>query len=370
MSLNGLSIGLLGFAGRELNMLEVFFGSSNNPGLTLAAPEKSASLLVNLGSESDAKQFLHWYKTRDTCPVIVVVDDLKAPKGMLELQRPLEIPNLRSALKRVLDELRKGVSGANRSALNEAPQKAASLKMDPSELKALIAEAGVSAPKPAPKPKALNTVRDASKSRLVLRWSDAERDMLMRRACGSLPDLDPELPGWKKRILFSVAGRFIDQVTKMVSLAQEQETPMQVTGIPGDFIYYPDRDLFSYDLDPDLLVQMASSRFGIGELGCEPVDVTTPIDPIVKRDQMLWVLALFTAAGRVPDHLDPAAKYRISDTTNLKRFMLTPQAENIAKAWAADSRSALDIVQLLKLPQRYVFSFMAAADAAGLFERR
>ncbi|MBV1786566.1 hypothetical protein KQ940_00680 [Marinobacterium sp. D7] len=351
-------------------MLEVFFDSSNNPGLRLESPERAAALLVNLTTEADLQQFLEWYASRPDCPVIAVVSEISAPRGVLELKRPLEVTGLKSMLARVLDDLHKrAVRFPSGGAPEEAKGKTA-LKMEPVDLKALIAEAGVSAPKPAPKPQPLNTVRDASKSRLIMRWSEAERDTLMRRACGSLPDLDPELPGWSKRILFSLEGRFLDQVNKMVQLAQEQQVPMQVSGIPGAFIYFPDRDLFSYDLDPDLLVQMASSRFGFGELDCHPAELKSPVDPIAKRDQLLWMLGLLTSAGRLPDHLDPAERYRFNGVSDLQRFMLPPQAENIAKAWAVESRSALEIVRLLKLPQRYVFSFMAAADAAGLFERR
>jgi len=370
MTVSGYSIGLVGFSGRELGMLEVFFDSSNNPGLTVDAPERAASLLVNMETDTDVKQFLHWYASRTACPVIAVVSALNAPRGTLELKRPLELAELKSTLSRVLDDLKKRVSRGGAARTTKEGAKRSALKLAPDDLKALIAEAGLSTPKPAPKPRSLNTIRDASRSSKVLRWSEAERDLLMRRACGSLPDLDPELPGWKKRILFSLEGRFIDQVNRMVTLARQQETPMQVTGIPGEFIYFPDRDLFSYDLDPDLLVQMASSRFGMGELGCQATDLKAPVDPIVERDQLLWVLALFTATGRLPDHLDPSAPYRLTDSGDLQRFMLTPQAENIAHAWAAGYKSALDVVQLLKLPQRYVFSFMAAADAAGLFERR
>ncbi|WP_188747073.1 hypothetical protein [Marinobacterium zhoushanense] len=351
-------------------MLEVFFDSSNNPGLKIGSPERSAALLVNLETETDLKQFLQWYASRPDCPVIGVVSELSVPRGVLELKRPLEVTGLKLTLTRVLDELHKKAARSPLAGAQGAGQQKTALKMDPADLKALIAEAGVSAPKPAPKPQQLNTVRDASKSRLIMRWSEAERDMLMRRACGSLPDLDPELPGWSKRILFSLEGRFIDQVNKMVRLAQEQQAPMQVTGIPGSFIYFPDRELFSYDLDPDLLVQMASSRFGFGELDCHPVELKSPVDPVAKRDQLLWMLGLLTSAGRLPDHLDPAESYRLADASDLQRFLLPPQAETIAKAWSVEYRSALEIVKLLKLPQRYVFSFMAAADAAGLFERR
>lgn len=366
MNVTGYSIGLVGFSGREKSMLEVFFDSSNNPGLSVAAPEKSASLLVNVETSADLKQFSNWYKSRSPCPVVAVVGGLEAPPDALALERPLEISNLKAVLKRVLEALRKSAAPVETTGERNRPR----LRIAPEELKSLIAEAGVGTPKPAPKPEALSSIRDANKSRLVLRWSDAEQSMLLKRACGSLPDLDPELPGWNKRILFSLEGRFLDQVGKMVELARVQGVATKVTGIPGNFVYFPDRDLFSYDLDPDLLVQMAGSRFGLGELGCESTELKTPTDPIAKRDQLLWMLGLFTAAGRLPDHLDPAEKYRLVDAADLQRFMLMPQAEQIAKVWVSDDRSALDIVQLLKLPQRYVFSFMAAADAAGLLERR
>ena len=269
-------------------------------------------------------------------------------------------------------EISRAAAGVGKGAATDAGESGSLLKMSPEELKALIEASGVK-PKAARKRDEIFDVdRDAGKENLILRWSDAEWQGLVRSACGTLPDLDLSNPADRRRLSFSTVaqGRFFDQVNHAVSLGREKGVPVQVVGIPGEFIYFPDLDIFSYDLDPDLLIQMANSRFGPGELSCTELAEKTPDRPTAARDELLWVLTVFTSPGRGPDYLDPAALRILKELPDLSRFLLTPHAERIARAWYSEKQSATAIAYSLKIPQRYVFSFMVAADAAGLFERQ
>ncbi|SEF77913.1 hypothetical protein [Marinobacterium lutimaris] len=365
------SIGLIGFDDRERNQLEVFLNSSENPGFVESDPVKSDALLVNLASADDKKRFLRWYAGRPDCPVVAVVDDQTVSGGMHTLKRPMTLAGLKKVLREVIREIQfsSSGSGSSNAAEGEAPSL---LKMSPEELKALIAASGVTPKKTKPRTPEQDVGRDGRKENLILRWSDAEWQSLVRSACGTLPDLDLSNPADRRRLSFSAAaqGRFLEQINQAVLKGREKGKPVQLTGIPGELLYFPELDLFSYDLDPDLLIQMANSRFGPGELGCEELEEQSPNRPTAQRDELLWVLALFTSAGRVPDYLDPAAPLILKEMPDLSRFLLTPHAERIARAWYAEKQSATAIASALKIPQRYVFSFMVAADAAGLFERQ
>lgn len=366
------SIGLIGFDDRERNQLEVFLNSSENPGFVETDPVKADALLVNLASADDKKRFLRWYTGRADCPVVAVVDDQTVSGGMHTLKRPMTLAGLKKVLREVIREVQSSASASSGlSGAGEADTQSL-LKMTPEELKALIAASGVAPKKAKPRTADQDIGRDGRKENLILRWSDAEWQSLVRSACGTLPDLDLSNPSDRRRLSFSAAaqGRFLDQINQVVARGRDNGVPVQVTGIPGELIYFPELDLFSYDLDPDLLIQMANSRFGPGELGCEELTEQSPNRPTAMRDELLWVLALFTAAGRVPDYLDPAAPLILKEMPDLSRFLLTPHAERIARAWYSEKQSATAIAYSLKIPQRYVFSFMVAADAAGLFERQ
>lgn len=365
------SIALVGFSAREQNLLEVFMSGSDNPGLTLDSPGRAHSLLVNLESEADCKRFLDWYATRDACPVVAVTGDYPAPPSMMEVRRPLSLLALRQTLRRLAVDLKKRRD--EREAANEtARAEASGLRMSPSELRSLISAAGASAsPATTAKPAARAQRRAAATHNMpLLHWTEAEKDALLREVCGSLSDLDPAVPTDRARLSISLEGQFVTWARVAVAKGREAKAPAQVTGIPGRFVYYPQRDSFSYDLDSDLLLQMAASRFGPGELGCQLQDVAESISgSLAPRDEVLWLLALFTTRGRVPDYLDPLGRYQLKPVGNLSRFLLPPHAQSVAERWQQGACSPIEISRSLGIPQRYVFSFMAAADAVDLFER-
>ncbi len=366
------SIGLIGFDDRERNQLEVFLNSSENPGFSESDPIQADALLVNLASADEKQRFLRWYAGRPDCPVVAVVDDQAVSDGMRVLQRPMTLAGLKKVLREVMKEVQSNAVLNTNSAGTGEGESPSLLKMSPEEFKALIESSGVAPKKAKTRPRDQDIGRDSRKDNLILRWSDVEWQSLVRSACGTLPDLDLSNPADRRRLSFSASaqGRFLEQVSHVVTLGREKGVPVQVTGIPGQLVYFPELDLFSYDLDPDLLIQMANSRFGPGELSCEELEEQTPNRPTAMRDELLWVLALFTAAGRVPDYLDPVAPLILKEMPDLSRFLLTPHAERIARAWYSEKQSATAIAYSLKIPQRYVFSFMVAADAAGLFERQ
>lgn len=373
MSRDAGTIALVGFSPREQSLLEVFFASSDNPGLTLDAPQRAESLLLNVDSEAALKKFLVWYERRTPCPIIAVVDQQPTPEGMSELRRPLNLLVLRQTLQRLVRQL----SRARKREEAESEEVRASttgLKMSPAEFRSLI-DASRQEPSSAASRPPLASARPApaaadSAEMPLISWHEAEREKLVKHICGSLPDLDPDSPADRARLSISLEGQFVTWVRTAVQRGKETRRAMQLTGIPGCFIYFPQQDCFSYDLGMDLLLQMASSRFGPGELGCRELELEQPEAPQARRDEMLWLLALHTTHGRVPDHLDPRGRYRLKPVAHLERFLLPPFAQRIAARWQQTELTPLEVSRSLDIPQRYVFSFLAAADAVELFERK
>lgn len=264
--------------------------------------------MLNVDSEAALKKFLVWYERRTPCPVIAVLDQLPTPEGMTELRRPLNLLVLRQTLQRLVREL--GRARKREEAKSEAVRASnTGLKMSPAEFRSLIdasrqaPSAGVSRPPQArvrPAPAAVDSADTP-----LISWPEEEREKLVRHICGSLPELDPDSPADRARLSISLEGQFVTWMRTAVQQGKETRRAMQITGIPGCFIYFPQQDCFSYDLGMDLLLQMASSRFGPGELGCRELELEQPEAPQARRDEMLWLIALYSTHGRVPGPSGP-----------------------------------------------------------------
>lgn len=135
----------------------------------------------------------------------------------------------------------------------------------------------------------------------------------------------------------------------------------------------PEEDRFFGDFGEDLLLQYALSRFGFGELDLkERLDLavskpesTGDKKTLEDRDAMIWKIALWTARGRLNQRMDPEKVYKLKERPDFSRMIEIPHAPEITELWFDHRLSALDIVRILNVPQRYVFAYMSAADALG-----
>ena len=121
------------------------------------------------------------------------------------------------------------------------------------------------------------------------------------------------------------------------------------------------------------MLQYALSRFGFGELDLkERLDlaVSKPVatgdkQTLEQRDAMIWKVALWTARGRLNQRMDPEKVYKLKEKPEFSRMIEIPHAPEITELWYDHRLSALDIVRILNVPQRFVFAFMSGADALG-----
>ncbi len=205
----------------------------------------------------------------------------------------------------------------------------------------------------------------------ALTWSPAQQVELIKHCCGSLPDLDLSLESGRRRLTINLEGRLLVPVQDAVKQACANQQPVQICGVPGALIYFPAQDSFSYDLDPELLLQMSGTRFAFGELSLMPrPDLEQPQSPMVPRDELVWMLALMTTQGRVPEGVSVDKPLQLGAMPDFTRLLAMPHGKSIATLWMAAPQSALGIVRTLGIAQRFVFSFLVAADATGLFERK
>lgn len=85
-----------------------------------------------------------------------------------------------------------------------------------------------------------------------------------------------------------------------------------------------------------------------------------------RLDAVLWEAGALTAVGRLPDGLDLERPVYLRHWPNLTRLHQTPHALRIAALWATQGAGLLETAERLRIPQRHVFAFFAAASALDL----
>jgi len=420
MSVGGKpSIGIVGFSTQEAALLEIFFNGNRAEGFQLVPAERAQALLIDLSDTVSRRQVEKWLRRNGERPFIAVVEstaekmDGKGKKG-LRLTRPLSM----DALQRALAELQRQLDGGASSSPSPEPQpdperrRAAvfaqwqarkerssqaqdawkgektqrqgealrsrfSVKRD--ELNHLILEAQnqleqkqrSSAPSgsgPAPRPAKGGAQGREPRTPAELPTPRLSAEMV-QQCCGNLPDVDLDSATERRRVYFSLDGLLLPWIKRSIEVGNASGKPQQIVGVPGALFYLPADKAFLVTIDSDLLLQLTRTRFGFEEISLlerEP-DIELPKGRRVAADELLWQLALFTARGRLPDTLSAEEPRLLKSMPDFERLLETPHARSIAELWQSQRLSAQDVASLLGVPQRFVFSFLVAADAIGLY---
>ena len=83
-------------------------------------------------------------------------------------------------------------------------------------------------------------------------------------------------------------------------------------------------------------------------------------------EYMLWELAYATSRGRLPEEVDPDARYSLARWPNFTRLPAMPNGMRIAAVWAGEPQRLEDIATRLAIPVDEVHAFYAGASALGL----
>ena len=414
------SIGIIGFAANEAAMLEIFFNGNKAKGFHLVPAESAESLLIGISDASSRKQVEGWLRQNGNRPFIAVVDPGTAEKvngKSIRLIRPLSMGALQQALadlrlqlgevstspafqatspEHPLESLRdqRTVAFAEWQARKERSSQALSawkggnsqrqtealrsrFSLERNELNSLILDAQ-------------NQLRqqhsEANNSRssaLAMEAEPQEAESLLsdelqtprisaemiQQCCGNLPDVNLDSATERRRVYFSLDGLLLPWIMRCIEAGNTSGKPQQVVGVPGALFYLPADKEFLVTLDADLLLQLTRTRFGFEEISLlerEP-DAELPKGRRVASDELLWQLALFTARGRLPDTLSAEEPRLLNSIPDFERRLETPHARSIAELWQSQRLSAQNIASMLGVPQRFVFSFLVAADAIGLY---
>jgi hypothetical protein len=123
-----------------------------------------------------------------------------------------------------------------------------------------------------------------------------------------------------------------------------------------------------------LLQDMAAIR-----RACDVSSVTVSVRPLTPTDMpppavsqnltaLLWQTSLWTSQGRLMEGIHPETLVRLRQWPNLTRLAPIPEAMRIAAFWVRFPVNLHLTVKMLNIPPRYVFDFLAAANAIGILD--
>ncbi len=115
------------------------------------------------------------------------------------------------------------------------------------------------------------------------------------------------------------------------------------------------------------LLELAGLDFGDGQISLgESAMHGENRQNQIEVEAFVWKLALYTYRGHLPAGTDVNQPVYLKYWPNLTRFEPTPNAMRIASLLCRQPVPLAFIVRILNIPQRHVFNFYAAANAAGL----
>ena len=198
---------------------------------------------------------------------------------------------------------------------------------------------------------------------------------MVYECCGNAPDVNMHEPDQRRRVFFKEDSTLLALLQQAIVEGEAQNVPIEITGLPGTLAYLNEHKKFLFDFSEELMIPLALTRFGYQELTLKErpdleldrPSLTGSKVSLIESDEMIWKLALWTSKGRLNRDIDPEQPYRLNAPLDFERLLVIPHATTISSLWGRHSLSALEVVKVLKIHQRYVFSFMTAAYALGVF---
>ncbi len=89
---------------------------------------------------------------------------------------------------------------------------------------------------------------------------------------------------------------------------------------------------------------------------------------LIQSNALLWELALWAARGRLPAGTNLDQPIKLKHWPDITQYVFFPHAVKMAAVWSKHALSIKEIIDKLKIPQRYVFSFYVACQAIDMFD--
>ena len=189
---------------------------------------------------------------------------------------------------------------------------------------------------------------------------------------GTTPDVDLDDPNAVAEVQYDPGQFLVQRMLELIELAAKEKKYIHV-GCCGVVFYIDphqhcirtlvkERNLRTFGalpLDYDTFVYHKEARL--------PVEIES-LGFSFPNEDFVWRMILASSRGRLPKNTDLDQRYLLQPWPNLAQLLLFPHVMQVSAAWAASPKSIREMAGELDIPQRYIFTFFAAANTMGYLQ--
>lgn len=391
-----LQVCALGFDARSYTALQLFFRGKCGDRAALVGDDGANVGIIDMDSYNAAK-ILADQRERHPDRILILLSlqahDEPLPNAIY-IKKPVQIQNMLAALDEASERLAPPPSPSARFGF-AAPKSEAAKKTEPASVTKTIppqpkvdlqpkAEPKVERPPAPPPPKKNPIVREENKT------ANQAANLLDERGfgdyIGSLKDIDPRNPLEVRAAQYDPKRYLQGYLQSACKTALAKNCALRLnTGWKPITIFPQSREIWVDANDQQLRSFCLVPAHSIGDQGFGDSDASVmTISPasairmkgddfdatkLQRMDSLIWKVALWTSAGRIPDDIDLNRPVYLRHWPNFTRLLLFPNAMRIAALLSEQPRTLLDVAETLDIRQQYVFAFFSAARALGLADQ-
>lgn len=386
-----LRVCALGFDSRSYTALQLFFKGKCGDRAVLVGDDGANVAIIDMDSFNAAKTLAD-QRERHPDRVLILLSLQTHGESLpnaIYIKKPVQIQNMLAALDEATERLNRTPSSTPRFGVQ--PPRTEPQKKDgaPPQVKA-----GSPEPKVDPTPKAEAPAPQPSKKTITIReenkTANQAANLLDERGfgdyIGSLKDIDPSNPIEVKAAQYDPKRYLQGYLQSACKTAVAKNCALRLnTGWKPITIFPQSREIWVDANDQQLrsfcLVpahSIADQDFGDSGTSVMTISQASAIrmtgddfdaTKLQRMDALIWKVALWTSAGRVPDDIDLSRPVYLRHWPNFTRLLMFPNAMRIAALLSEQPRSLLDVAETLDIRQQYVFAFFSAARALGLADQ-
>ncbi len=189
---------------------------------------------------------------------------------------------------------------------------------------------------------------------------------------GTTPDVDLDDPNAVAEVQYDPGQFLVQRMLELIGLAAMEKIYIHV-GCCGVVFYIDphqhcirtlvkERNLRTFGalpLDYDAFVYHKEARL--------PKEIES-LGFSFPNEDFVWRMILASSRGRLPKNTDLDQRYLLQPWPGLARLPLFPHVMQVSAAWAASPKSIREMAGELDIPQRYIFTFFAAANTMGYLQ--
>ena len=371
-----LRVCALGFDSRSHNALKIFFRAQCGDKVSLAGDDEADISIIDMDSYNAAKILTQQREQHpDRFLILVSLEQQSAVENAVSIKKPVQIQHMLDALALARSKLTK--------ATTDLPVSRGSPKL------AEFREKPQPAQKPTPENVPAQTkvfvapVYDAKSTGQAAALLDENG---FKEYIGALHDIDPINPAEVKAAQYDPKRYLQGYLQSAYKTALSKNTAVCLNTGWKPITIFPytrevwvdadDQQLRSFCLVPvHSISELGFTDTTAGVMTLSPASANEAVasnydtSKLQRMDALLWKIALWTSAGRIPEDIDLHRPVYLRNWPNLTRLLVFPNAIRIAALLSEQPRSLLDVTETLNVRQQYVFAFFSAARALGLADQ-